>query len=840
MNLYCFDFEVLLCDWIVVFQDTTTREFTVFHNDGVGLKDFMLERRDDLFVGFNSKNYDRWILQAACTGWDNTAIKGLNDFLIAGGNGWDVEMDGFRFNNVDIRDDMQMGLSLKAIEGHLGMSIEESTVPFDLDRPLTAAELKDLVYYCKHDVEATAELVKLRKDYLETKIRVGGMAGLEPAKALSMTNAKLTAAFLGAKRPEAPRTDERQYRYPDNLKREYIPQVVFDFFDRMYDPDVSDEELFSSKLETEIGGAPAVVGFGGIHSAIPHYFSGGSQDGRRVIRNFDVASYYPHLMTVNAYLSRNIRDPKVYADMLEKRIQAKRSGDKATANALKLIANTTYGASLNQYNDLYDPLMARSVCVSGQLYLIELSNHLYQEVPGLSIVQTNTDGIMVEFDLIHCEQVKAITDEWQRRTGFTLEEDAVKRICQKDVNGYVEVADDGSVKKKGGYLVRGIAPVGAFNVNNNAVIVAEAISEFFVNGTLPEVTINACNDVFKFQLIAKAGSKYKEAYHIVDGEKQPVQKVNRVYATKDERYGRLFKVKAEDDSNAKIESLPEHCIIDNTAVTDPRHTAIDKIDKSWYIQLAKKRIDDFYGIKPEKKVRNRKMPKAAEAPAPMNVYQKLLAARVRFLDEALKKNGKNIKLKYTFFELDDIVPMTTAIFNDLHLIAITQFTDDMATMLIVDCDNPSDAISFTSPMRPDTSGLITNEIQKLGSVQTYLRRYLYMTALDIVEADQIEERAGQTPAEEKPQQPKPKAPATPVERQEIKAKLANGSDQADEMQLEALKTVCRKLAAAGHKDEVVAIAQHTENFTKISRADCEKLITGLTEALSKEKEKTHA
>ena len=71
-------------------------------------------------------------------------------------------------------DDMQKGLSLKAIEGHLGMSIEESSIPFDIDRLLTYDELKELTLYCKHDVEATARLVELRKDYLETKVRNGG------------------------------------------------------------------------------------------------------------------------------------------------------------------------------------------------------------------------------------------------------------------------------------------------------------------------------------------------------------------------------------------------------------------------------------------------------------------------------------------------------------------------------------------------------------------------------------------------------------------------------------------------------------------------------------------
>ena len=169
-------------------------------------------------------------------------------------------------------------------------------------------------------------------------------------------------------------------------------------------------------------------------------------------------------MTINGYTSRNIPNPKVYADMLERRIQAKRSGDKATANALKLVANTTYGAMLNQYNDLYDPLMGRSVCISGQLYLLELANHLASDCPTLKVIQLNTDGIMVSFEESEYLKVTEITQEWQDRTGFELEEDCISEIVQKDVNNYVEIAIDGSTKIKGGQLVRGIAPAGAFNI----------------------------------------------------------------------------------------------------------------------------------------------------------------------------------------------------------------------------------------------------------------------------------------------------------------------------------------------------------------------------------------
>lgn len=833
MRLIVYDVEVFCEDWLVIFKDIETGKYTCVHNDNEELKECISE--DCIYIGFNSKHYDQFIIKAICCGFTPQEVKQVNDFIIGGGQGWECPMLRdffFRFNNVDIKDDMQMGLSLKAIEGHLGLSVEESTVPFDIDRPLTEEELKETAKYCIHDVDTTEKLVELRKDYLKNKIHIGKLAGLDEVKAMGMTNAKLTAALLKAE--QKPHDDERKYVYPPNLKREYIPQEVFDFFDRMYDPEISDKELFSDKQTFSIGDCPGVVGYGGIHAAIPNYFFVESED--RVIRNKDVASYYPHLMTLCGYTSRNIPSAKVFEDVLETRMKAKASGDKATANALKLVVNTTYGALLNKYNDLFDPLMGRSVCITGQLFLMELAQHLYADIPDLKIVQLNTDGIMVECDRKYLPKLDEICDEWQSRTGFELEEDAVVRIAQKDVNNYVEVHEGGKAKSKGGYLVRGISTVGAFNINNNACIVAAAVKEYLVNGVPVEDTINGCNDIFQFQLIAKAGVKYREAYHLVDGEKVPVQKVNRVYATKDERYGKLFKVKADNDSTAKIEMLPEHCIIDND-----NHLTIDDVDKTFYIEMAKKRINDFLGIKPEKKKGGRKKmatTKKTETTdtAAMNIYQKLLKARAMFLEADVKKTGKNMHLSFKYFELEDIVPTATRIFGEVGIVPLVNFTADTATMTMVNTDNPEETVTFVSPFNQiapiisNTGKQATNEMMALGSSITYMRRYLYMIALDICESDGIDANAG-VPA---PAAPAPKAPpATPEQRQEVKQELTAPADNATALQIKGLKAVLKKLKDADpSKEEMIAqIAVQTNGFTVISKADCEALIQRITAML---------
>lgn len=601
-DIFIFDCEVFAHDWLFVFKEIATGEYTVIHNDNDAVVAFM--ERNPFLGGFNNKHYDNFILKGVMCGLTPEQIKEINDLIIVEEvNGWDIPvLREYRvyFDSFDLMDDCQVGLSLKAIEAHLGIPIEETEVDFNITHRLSEKELQETIYYCKYDVDATKKLYHLRQAYLKNKVTLGKARNLTDRQAMYMTNAKLTSVYLKAQKPEKPWNDERNYQYPEKLLRQYIPQGVFDFFDRMKDDRIPNDELFSSKLEIMVGVCPCTIAYGGIHGAIPTYVEEATET--RTIRNKDVASYYPHLMTLMGYCSRNMPSPKMFEDTLEERVAAKKAGDKATANALKLVLNTTYGAMLNgkdgtAFNDLYDPLMGRSVCISGQLFLLELSEHLIAECPTLKIIQLNTDGIMVSFDREDEAKYQEITQEWQDRTGFELEEDFIRKIVQKDVNNYVEVpADGGEPKVKGGQLVRGIAPAGAFNINNNAVVVARAIKQYFIDGTPPEETIAASENILDFQLIAKAGGKYSQCYHLVGGEKVIVQKVNRVYAVSDKSKGTVYKTHAVTGRDAKVAGLPTHCAIDNN-----NNLSIEVVDRKWYVKLAKKYINDFLGIKPPRK-----------------------------------------------------------------------------------------------------------------------------------------------------------------------------------------------------------------------------------------------
>ena len=232
----------------------------------------------------------------------------------------------------------------------------------------------------------------------------------------------------------------------------------------------------------------------------------------------------------------------------------------------------------------------------------------------------------------------------------------------------------------------------------------------------------------------------------------------------------------------------------------------------------------------------------------LNVYQKLILARKLFLETGVEKSGKNIHLEYKYFSLEDIVPVATKIFEQVGLVSVISFTNEVATLTLYNCDKPEENIVFTSPMREipaivNKSGqAVSNPIQLLGSAQTYLRRYLYLTCLDIVEYDEIEENVGNeskkpkatnTSQVNKPvvldKNPKVQKPASVEERQEIKEQLVNNNEKATPLQITSLKKCLKALIELNpnQSDMVNQIVAKTNKFENITQKQCEDLITNV-------------
>lgn len=133
----------------------------------------------------------------------------------------------------------------------------------------------------------------------------------------------------------------------------------------------------------------------------------------------------------------------------------------------------------------------------------------------------------------------------------------------------------------------------------------------------------------------------------------------------------------------------------------------------------------------------------------MNIYKKVSQARVKLQSLQLKKSGENKFAGFKYYELADFIPAVNSLFDELGLFAAFNIKDELATLTIVDIDKPESAIQFTSPIA-DAQIKGTTPVQSLGGVHTYLKRYLYVNALEIVESDSLDANVGSGKLTESP------------------------------------------------------------------------------------------
>lgn len=125
----------------------------------------------------------------------------------------------------------------------------------------------------------------------------------------------------------------------------------------------------------------------------------------------------------------------------------------------------------------------------------------------------------------------------------------------------------------------------------------------------------------------------------------------------------------------------------------------------------------------------------------MNIYDKLQLARIKLQVMNLKKSGKNKYSGFTYYELADFIPAVNNIFGELKMSSVFGIKDSAALLTIINSENPEEKIEFTSPIaKVELKGC--SEIQAIGAAHTYMRRYLYTNALEIVENDALDAVAG--------------------------------------------------------------------------------------------------
>ena len=549
-----FKFKVFKYDWILVAANTTTKQFDMIVNNQQALVDYVYNNKT-IWIGYNSTNYDQWILSGIMKGLNPYDVsEKLNNHI----SGW---KQGLKPRIITYDAKVDKSKSLQQLQGCMGIAINDFKIQSDINRRLTQIEITEAIEYTTINIKSIMKIFSYGKSDFQANYGLIKEFDNLNIWDLSKTQTQLAAKVLGAKKTY--RDDEFDVQFPDTLDLNIYTEV-FNFYKNVRN--------YKNYYEINIFGVLHKFAFGGVHGAIKKYIDKGEY-----IMS-DIASMYPAYAIEYDSLSRNVKSKYQYKEIRDNRIVLKKNKNPKQLS-LKLVLNKTYGGTKDKYSKLYDPRQANNICVGGQLLILDL---IEKVSPYCKIIQSNTDGILIK---LHPGQRKNYINEcnkWSKRTRLDLEHDDYIKVIQKDVNNYIILSKKGTYKSKGAYVKQ------LNDLDNDLKIVNIAIKNYFINDIDPEITIKKCNKLKDFQMICKCSTKYD---YIQYGNTKINEKVIRVFATKDATAG-VYRVKGTQLH--KINNTPTNCKIVNSNVNNKRVPRW--LSRQWYIDLAWSRINDFKGI----------------------------------------------------------------------------------------------------------------------------------------------------------------------------------------------------------------------------------------------------
>jgi hypothetical protein len=450
-----------------------------------------------------------------------------------------TQIDLFKIHHFDNR---ARSTSLKVLEFNMRSdSIED--LPFPVGTVLNPEQIKVLKEYNKHDVAQTKAFyhhtldmihfreeltrkyqrdfmnhndTKIGKDYFVMKLEEAGVACYD----------------YGSKG----RTPRQTKRPVIHLRDAILPWIRFDNpeFNRVLNwlkaQSITETKGVFNDLTASVNNFTFVFGLGGIHGSVESEVIESDDD--HVIVDLDVTSYYPNLAITNSFHPEHLGKDfvSIYKFLFEQRKSyPKKSAESAM---LKLALNGVYGDSNNQFSVFYDPLFTMSITLNGQLLLCLLAEGL-MHIPGLRLIQVNTDGLTVRVPRTHKVLVDLARMAWQERTGLNLEEAVYKAMMVRDVNNYIGVFENGSTKRKGAYEYNM-----GWHQNAGGLVIAKVAEKVLVEGAPIRQTVEQWPDIMDFML----RTKVPRSSHLGlerDGVTVRLQNTTRYYIAKGG--GRLFK-----------------------------------------------------------------------------------------------------------------------------------------------------------------------------------------------------------------------------------------------------------------------------------------------------------
>ena len=534
-------------------------------------------------ISFNGINYDIPLLRLFFANNDNATLKKASDAIIVENmRPWELEtMYGgadFHPDHIDLIEVAPGMVGLKLYGGRMH-SHRLQDLPIDPAANITPADRPVLKDYCINDLNTTIDMYFQLKPQIDLRVAMSAKYDIDLR---SKSDAQIAEAVIrqevqkkvGRKiyRPDISPDYTFKYRIPEFISftapgmqkvLEIIRNATFTINEK---GSVELPQIFES-MRICIGSGTYTMGIGGLHSneSCSSHVSNESV----FLKDRDVTSYYPSIILNQSLYPAHMGEAflEVYQGIVSQRIEAKRTGDKVTNEAMKIMINGSFGKFGSKWSVLYSPDLLIQTTVTGQLALLMLIENI--ELAGFTVVSANTDGIVIKGYESRVEDLNGVISYWEAVTGFNTEETEYRALYSKDVNNYVAIKPSGEVKLKGLYAPAGMQK----NVTNS--ICVEAVIEYLRSGTPVPTTIMGCSDVRKFITIRQVngGAKYDDQY---------LGKAVRWYYRKGEarsiRYAANNNKVARSDGAFPLMELPPALPQD--------------VDYDWYIKEAQSILND--------------------------------------------------------------------------------------------------------------------------------------------------------------------------------------------------------------------------------------------------------
>lgn len=431
---------------------------------------------------------------------------GVNQYNIGYRERVVTQIDLYKINHFD---NNNKRTTLKALQVAMrSESVED--LPYDPDIDLTSEQMDKLISYGIHDILETEKfldkcihLIDFRKELIHTGTLTGDVLNYSDVKIGTEYFVKRLGRAKCYVSGNTPRQTIRDIIY---FKDIILPKIQFrsEEYDAVLQwfkeqKSVVKGDTPQPSLQVRLAGIDFFFGVGGVHASVENKIF--KSDEQFTIIDIDVAGMYPAVAVANGFYPEHLGQDFVLA---YKQLQLDRAQYKkgTVMNAvLKLAGNGVYGNSDNQFSPFYDPKYPKQVTVNGQLQILQLVEAL-SFIPGLDIIQANTDGITVRLPRRNTYLFDIEKKDWERDTGLTLEQVSYSSMFIRDVNNYICVSTDGKIKRKGAYWypIEGKDYDGVWNKDFSMMCVPKAVEMFLIEGIKVETALKCITNKFDFML----------------------------------------------------------------------------------------------------------------------------------------------------------------------------------------------------------------------------------------------------------------------------------------------------------------------------------------------------